>query len=121
MTQLGCIQSKFKHHNRSYDHSGKKLKRKPHIGAVAVLGDMAVEATEECAIPNYGAVKNFELPNCTKIAFSGVINQYKTCFVTYQGRQVTQAYTTTFPQKDSLLVSYQEESQSTIITKLNAR
>ena len=31
----------------------KTVKHKPHIGTVAVLGDMAVEATEECAIPDY--------------------------------------------------------------------
>ena len=45
------------------------VKRKPRTGAVAVLGDMAVKTTEECAISDYGAVKNFELPNCTKTAF----------------------------------------------------
>ena len=36
------------------------MKHKPHIGAVAVLGDTAVKATDECAIPDYGAVKNLE-------------------------------------------------------------
>ena len=66
-------------------------KHKPHIGTVDVLGDMAVEATEECAIPDYGAVKNFELPNCTKITFSGVINQYKNLFCNIPGK-TTQAY-----------------------------
>ena len=34
----------------------KTVIHKPHIGTVAVLGDMAVEATEEYAIPDYGAV-----------------------------------------------------------------
>ena len=42
------------------------VKHKPHIGVVAALGDSEVEATEECANPDYGAVKKFELPNCYK-------------------------------------------------------
>ena len=67
------------------------VKHKPHIGAVAVLGDTEVEATEECAIPDYGAVKNFELPNCTKVAFSNVIDQYKDLFCTIPGK-TTRAY-----------------------------
>ena len=69
------------------------MKHKPYIGAVAVLGDMAVEATEECAIPDYGAVKNFELPNCTRTTFSGVINQYKNLFCNIRTREkTTRAY-----------------------------
>ena len=50
------------------------VKHKPHIGAVAVLSDTTVEATEECAIPDYGAVKNFELPNAVTTTFSSIIN-----------------------------------------------
>ena len=49
-----------------------------------------IEATEECAIPDYGAVKNFELPQCTKSAFSSVINQYKHLFCDIPGK-TTQA------------------------------
>ena len=56
------------------------VKHKPHIGAVAALDATAVEATEECTIPDYGAVKNFELPQCTKSVFTGIINQYKHLF-----------------------------------------
>ena len=67
------------------------VKHKPHIGAVAMLDATAVEATEECAIPDYGAVKNFELPQCTKSAFSSVINQYKHLFCNIPGK-TTQAY-----------------------------
>ena len=67
------------------------VKHKLHIGAVAVLGDMTIEATEECAIPDYGAVKNFELPNCTRTTFSGVINQYKNLFCNIPGK-TTWAY-----------------------------
>ena len=62
------------------------VKQKPHGGAIAVLGDTAVEATEECAIPDYGAVKNFELPNDTNLTFSSVINQYKQLFCTTPGK-----------------------------------
>jgi len=68
----------------------ENVKHKPHIGAIAVLGDTAVESTEECAIPDYGAVKNFELPNCTKIT-SDVINQYKHLFCNIPGK-TTWAY-----------------------------
>ena len=60
------------------------MKHKPHVGAVAVLGDTAVEATEECAIPDYRAVKNFELPNA--VTFSSIINQYKHLFCTIPGK-----------------------------------
>ena len=67
------------------------VKHKLHIRAVAVLDAIAVEATEECAIPDYDAVKNFELPQCTKSAFSGVINQYKHLFCNIPGK-TTQAY-----------------------------
>ena len=62
------------------------VKHKPHIGAVAALDATVVEATEECAIPDYGAVKNFELPQCTKSVFSGVINQYKHLFCNIPGK-----------------------------------
>ena len=62
------------------------VKHKPHIGAVAVLDATAFEATEECAIPDYGAGKNFELPQCTKSAFSGVINQYRHLFCNIPGK-----------------------------------
>ena len=62
------------------------VKHKPHIGAVAVLGDTTVEATEECAIPDYGAVKNFELPNAVTTTFSNIINQYKHLFCTTPGK-----------------------------------
>jgi len=64
----------------------ENLKHKPHIGAVAVLVDNAVEAMEECAIPDYGTDKNFELPNCTKTTFPGVINQYKRLFCKIPGK-----------------------------------
>ena len=95
------------------------VKHKPHIGAVAVLDATAIEATEECAIPDCGAVKNFELPQCTKSAFSSVINQCNTCFVPYLGKQHKR--TTTFPQRGNLFVCHQEESQRTIVVKLNIR
>ena len=37
------------------------VKHKPHIGSVAVLGETNSDVTEECAIPDYGAAKDFEL------------------------------------------------------------
>ena len=56
-----------------------------------MLGNTTVEATEECAISDYGAVKNFELPNDTNPTFSSVIKQYKQLFCTTPGK-TSQAY-----------------------------
>ena len=67
------------------------VKHKPHIGAVAVLDETEVDVTEECAIPDYGAKREFEVSVAITTSFSGIINQYKKLFCTTPAK-TTQAY-----------------------------
>ena len=46
------------------------VKHKPHIRAVAVLDDTEVDVTVECAIPDYGTEREFELPVAMTATFA---------------------------------------------------
>ena len=56
-----------------------------------MLDDTEVDVTEECAIPDYGAKREFELPVATTATFADLINQYKQLFCTTP-KKTTQAY-----------------------------
>ena len=89
MRELVCTQSKSQVLQQELQSFWQEtVKHKPHVGATAVLGNTAVKETEECAIPDYGALKNFELPNDTNPTFSGVINQIQTIVQYYTRKDI---------------------------------
>ena len=57
----------------------------PHIGTIAAIGNSATEPTEECAIPDFGASEQYELPIFTNSAFVSVVDQYKRLFRSIPG------------------------------------
>jgi len=56
----------------------------PHIGTIVVIGDVATEPTEECAISDFGAPEQYELPVSTTNSFLPVIDLY---FIPHQELQ----------------------------------
>ena len=56
-----------------------------------MLDETEVDVTEECAIPDYGAEREFEVSVAITTSFSGIINQYKKLFRTTPAK-TTQAY-----------------------------
>lgn len=59
--------------------------KKPHIRAIAAVGELTTEITTDCAIPDYGAPKQYDLPNCQSALLSTVVTQYKDLFCTTPG------------------------------------
>ena len=55
------------------------------------IGDSTAEPTEECAIPDFGAPKQYELPVFTNSTFVSVVDLY---FIPYQEplRQLSTIY-----------------------------
>jgi len=69
----------------------------PHVGAIAAIGDVATEPMEECAIPDFGAPEQYELPISTTNCFLPVIDQYRSIFRSTPG--VTSAAFLNIPTK----------------------
>ena len=61
------------------------VQQKPHIRAVAAVGELTTEIINNCAIPDYGAPKQYELPNCHNTLLSTVVDKYKDLFCTTPG------------------------------------
>ena len=59
--------------------------QKPHVQAIAAVGEMTTEITNDCAIPDYGAPKQYELPNCSNSLLSTVVDKFKDLFCTTPG------------------------------------
>ena len=57
----------------------------PHIGAIVAIGDSTTEPTEECAIPDFRAPEQYELPVSTNSTFVSVVDQYKHLFRSIPG------------------------------------
>ena len=73
----------------------------PHIGAIAAIGDSTTEPTEECAIPDFGAPEQYELPVSTNSTFVSVVDQYKHLFRSIPG--TTSAAFHNIPTKGSAI------------------
>ena len=58
------------------------VQQKPHI---SVIGKISTDVTTDCAIPDYGAPKQYELPNCQTTFLSTLVSQYKNLFCTIPG------------------------------------
>ena len=56
--------------------------QKPHVRAIAAVGEMTTEITNDCAIPDYGAPKQYELPNRSNSLLSTVVDKFKDLFCT---------------------------------------
>ena len=50
---------------------------KPHVGIIAAINDDSSELTEECAIPNFGASKAYELPENCGDEFRQLIEEHR--------------------------------------------
>ena len=59
---------------------------KPHVGIIAAINDDSSELTEECAIPNFGASKAYELPENCGDEFGQLIEEHKDLFCTTPGK-----------------------------------
>ena len=53
---------------------------KPHVGIIAAINDDSSELTEECAIPNFGTSKAYELPENCGDEFRQLIEEHKDLF-----------------------------------------
>ena len=58
------------------------VQQKPHVRPIAAVGEMTTEITNDCAIPDYGAPKQYELPNTL---LSTVVDKFKDLFCTTPG------------------------------------
>ena len=61
------------------------VQQKPHVRPIAAVGEMTTEITNDCAIPDYGAPKQYELPNCSNTLLSTVVDKFKDLFCTTPG------------------------------------
>ena len=61
------------------------VQQKSHIRAIAAVGELTTEITSDCAIPDYGGPKQYELPNCHNTLLSTVVDKYKDLFCTTPG------------------------------------
>ena len=59
---------------------------KPHVGIIAAVNDDSSELTEECAIPNFGTSKAYELPENCGDEFRQLIEEHKDLFCTTPGK-----------------------------------
>ena len=57
----------------------------PHIGTIAAIANSTTEPTDECAIPDFGAPEQYELPVSTNNTFTSVVDQYKILFRSIPG------------------------------------
>lgn len=57
----------------------------PHIGTIAAIGDVTTDPTEECAIPDFGAPEQYELPVFTNKIFLPIVDQYRSIFCSTPG------------------------------------
>ena len=60
------------------------VKHKPPVNCVAATLD-ASDVTIDCAIPDYGAKQQFDLPYCESAEFSAVVSEYQDLFSTTPG------------------------------------
>ena len=49
----------------------------PHIGTIAAIANSTTEPGDECAIPDFGAPEQYELPVSANSTFTSVVDQYK--------------------------------------------
>ena len=61
------------------------VQQKPHVRPIAAVGEMTTEITNDCAIPDYGAPKQYKLPNCSNTLLSTVVDKFKDLFCTTPG------------------------------------
>ena len=61
------------------------VQQKQHVQPIAAVGEMTTEITNDCAIPDYGAPKQYELPNCSNTLLSTVVDKFKDLFCTTPG------------------------------------
>jgi len=59
------------------------VQQTPHIKEIAAIEESSTEITTDCAIPDYGAPKKYELPNCQNMFLSTVVTQYKNLHILY--------------------------------------
>jgi len=69
----------------------------PNIGAIAAIGDSTTEPTDKCAIPDFGALEQYELLVITNNSFVSVVDQYKRLFRSTPG--TTSAASHNIPMK----------------------
>ena len=60
--------------------------KKPHIGVIAAVNADSSEISEECAIPDFGAPKTYELPENCGDEFRQLIEEYNDLFCTIPGK-----------------------------------
>ena len=65
----------------------------------AIRESSSTDVITDCAIPDYGALQQYELPECWNALFSKVITQYKELFCTVPGH--TSAAAHLIPSKGS--------------------
>ena len=61
------------------------MQQKPNIKTIATVGKSLTEVTTDCAIPDYGASKQYEFPHCEDTAISKLVTQYKDLFCVTPG------------------------------------
>ena len=59
---------------------------KPHIGVIAAVNADSSEISEECAIPDFGAPKTYEVPENCGDEFRQLIEEYNDLFYTTPGK-----------------------------------
>ena len=91
--------------------------QKPHVRAIAAVGEMTTEITNDCAIPDYGAPKQYELPNCSNSLLSTVVDKFKDLFVPHLDINQYQAITS--QQKVHPCGFHQDESRHITVMKWN--
>ena len=61
------------------------MQQKPHIKTIAAVGESLTEVTKDCAIPDYGAPKQYEFLHCEDKALSKLVTQYQDLFCVTPG------------------------------------
>ena len=64
----------------------KAHNNKPHIGIIAAVNGDLNKISEECAIPDFGAPKAYELPDSCGDEFKHLIEEYNDLFCTTPGK-----------------------------------
>ena len=68
------------------------VQHKLHIQAIAAVGELTTEISNDCAIPDYGAPKQYELPICHNALLSTVVDKYKYLFCTIPGHTTVSSH-----------------------------
>ena len=63
------------------------VQQKQHVRPIAAVREMTTEITNDCAISDYGAPKQYESPNCSNTLLSTVVDKFKDLFCTTPGHR----------------------------------